>query len=253
MSSALPIPIAGIPSKLGATLETIFIGATKAAVFVRNLSFDAMLAPSSRFYGITISQTVVYYKQNPNGPWLFRYAVAFLWIFDTLHVALSTRALYFYLIESFGIIWSFPVTLFPRFVSLHEPKALPISCSYCSIDSPAPQTVSSFLYEHTSALIFDLQFLTVAATFGTGSYVIYDTYTLSSFMDVSTIRASIYADFSTVAGADFVIAGAMCFYLHKGLSFIPRSMNVLMQLIKYYQHNFETNAARSDIRAGDEA
>ncbi|KAK0457336.1 uncharacterized protein EV420DRAFT_521262 [Desarmillaria tabescens] len=61
-------------------------------------------------------------------------------------------------------------------------------------------------------------FLAVAATFGTGLYVIYDAYTLKSFMDVSTIRASIYTDFSTIAGADFVIAGAMCYYLHKSRS-----------------------------------
>ncbi len=75
MSSPLPIPIADIPSRLGATLGAIFIGATIAAVFVQNLGLDAMLTPRSRFYGITILQTVVYYKQNPNDPWLFRYAV----------------------------------------------------------------------------------------------------------------------------------------------------------------------------------
>ncbi len=104
---------------------------------------------SPSFYGITILQTVIYYKQYPNDPWLFRYSVreiirfdgifltnkqvAILWcayrklykitswiltstiisrILDTLHVAISTHALYFYMIESFGnylplfgIIW----------------------------------------------------------------------------------------------------------------------------------------------------
>lgn len=48
--------------------------------------------------------------------------------------------------------------------------------------------------------------------------MIYDTYTLSSFLGISTIRVSIYTVFSTIAGADFIIAGAMCFYLHKGRS-----------------------------------
>ena len=52
MSSPLPIPIADIPSRLGATLGAIFIGATIAAVFVQNLGFDAMLTPCSMFYGI---------------------------------------------------------------------------------------------------------------------------------------------------------------------------------------------------------
>ncbi|PBK66824.1 hypothetical protein ARMSODRAFT_1021242 [Armillaria solidipes] len=227
MSSPLPIPIADIPSRLGATLGAIFIGATIAAVFVRNLGLDAMLTPRFRFYGITILQTVVYYKQNPNDPWLFRYAVAFLWIFDTLHVALSTHALYFYLIESFGnylslfgMIWSFPLQLLFNMLIVSGVQAL--------------YAVRIWkLGRHFHMVLPRFIFLAVVATLGTGTYVIYDT--LYGRFD--------YQDFSTIAGADFVIAG---------LSFIPRSMNVLMQLIKYYQHNFETNAARSDIRAGDE-
>ncbi len=146
-------------------------------------------------YGITILQTVVYYKLNPNDPWIFRYSVRnpkpshlisvhpsythtgrliivcchqagdiynlssramICRIFDTLHVALSTHGLYFYLIESFGnylalldkVIWygyyiygvpsvydficrSFPVTVFPRLASwsCHE-SPRPISCSF---------------------------------------------------------------------------------------------------------------------------
>ncbi|KAK0488477.1 hypothetical protein IW261DRAFT_1439591 [Armillaria novae-zelandiae] len=229
MSSPLPIPIADIPSRLGATLGAIFIGATIAAVF----------------YGITILQTVVYYKQNPNDPWLFRYAVAFLWIFDTLHVALSTHALYFYLIESFGnylalfgIIWSFPLQLLFNMLIVSGVQALYAVRIWKlgrHFHMVLPRFIAGvFLYKHESALMFNLQFLAVAATLGTGSYVIYDTYTLSSFMDVSTIRASIYADFSTIAGADFVIAGAMCFYLHKGRSMTSFSSttNTILRLMR---------------------
>ncbi|KAK0184990.1 hypothetical protein F5146DRAFT_1144644 [Armillaria mellea] len=104
MPSLTLILIGDIPASLniGATLGAVYIGATIAAVF----------------YGITVLQTVIYYKQNSNDPCLFRYAVALLWMLDTLHVALTTHALYFYLIESFGrylslftIIWSFPLQL----------------------------------------------------------------------------------------------------------------------------------------------
>ncbi|KAG7443423.1 uncharacterized protein BT62DRAFT_331033 [Guyanagaster necrorhizus] len=105
-SLPLPVPIADIPSELAKTLGALFIGATIASVC----------------YGLTILQTVIYYKLNPDDPWIFRYGIALLWILDTLHVALSTHALYFYLIQSFGnyiallskIIWSFPVTVFPH-------------------------------------------------------------------------------------------------------------------------------------------
>ncbi|SJL17489.1 uncharacterized protein ARMOST_21041 [Armillaria ostoyae] len=56
---SIPIPIADIPNKLATTLGALFVGATIAAVC----------------YGITILQTVVYYKLNPNDPWIFRYSV----------------------------------------------------------------------------------------------------------------------------------------------------------------------------------
>ncbi|KAK0216605.1 hypothetical protein EDD85DRAFT_1029642 [Armillaria nabsnona] len=124
---SIPIPIADIPTKVATTLGALFIGATIAAVNV--------------CYGITILQTFVYYKINPNDPWIFRYSVrnskpshltsahlsyvvtpvqvALLLILDTLHVALGTHALYFYLIKSFGnhlvllskFIWSFLLQL----------------------------------------------------------------------------------------------------------------------------------------------
>ncbi len=134
-----------------------------------------MPIPRSSFYGITILQTAVYYKVNPNDPRIFRYTVmesdlshwtllmkyrlpfyGTLRMYTKLYLdplqsagssirsmlPLSTHALYFYLIESFGnyldllkVIWyvnhrlgnpsssdfkfacrSFPVTLFSRFV-----------------------------------------------------------------------------------------------------------------------------------------
>ncbi|KAK0203240.1 hypothetical protein DFS33DRAFT_1345944 [Desarmillaria ectypa] len=90
MSSPLtPIPIGDNPSRLGATLGAIFIGAAIAAIF----------------YGITILQTVVYYKQNPDDLWLFRYAVALLWIFDTLHVALAPTHFIYTLSNHLETIW----------------------------------------------------------------------------------------------------------------------------------------------------
>ncbi|KAK0238302.1 hypothetical protein EDD85DRAFT_1000515 [Armillaria nabsnona] len=217
MSPLTLIPIGDIPASLdiGATIGAVYIGATIAAVF----------------YGITVLQTVIYYKQNPNDPWLFRYAVALLWILDTLHVALSTHALYFYLIESFGkylslftIIWSFPLQLVINMLIVFGVQLLVSFLVFSVIigDSVPGTTDYTPLESGNSAAIF------IRSFHGTGIYVIYDTYTLSSFLGISTIRVgsrllsrtsvSIYTVFSTIAGADFIIAGAMCFYLHKGRS-----------------------------------
>ncbi|KAK0207350.1 hypothetical protein IW262DRAFT_659810 [Armillaria fumosa] len=48
--------------------------------------------------------------------------------------------------------------------------------------------------------------------------MLYNVYTLSSFLDIPRIRIPVYIVFSTMVGADFTISGAMCFYLHKGRS-----------------------------------
>ncbi|KAK0203254.1 hypothetical protein DFS33DRAFT_1346234 [Desarmillaria ectypa] len=195
MSSLPPILIADIPP-LGTTLGAVYVGATIGAVF----------------YGITILQTVIYYKQYPNDSWLFLCAVAILWILDTLHVAISTHALYFYLVESFGnylplfgIVWSFPLQLLVNMLIVVGVQAL------------YAVRIWKFGRNFHTVLPWFI-FLVVAASLATGIYVIYDTYTISSFFDIPTISTSIYVVFSTLAGADFFIAAAMCYYLNKGTS-----------------------------------
>ncbi|KAK0431980.1 hypothetical protein EV421DRAFT_1911383 [Armillaria borealis] len=183
---SIPIPIADIPNKLATTLGALFVGATIAAVF----------------YGITILQTVVYYKLNPNDPWIFRYSVALLLLLDTFHVVLGTHALYFYLIESFGnylallskVIWSFPLQLLINVLINSGVQAL-YAVRIWKLGRKFHMVLPRFIV------------IPVAATLGTGlcrryfydygpvltrafrlSDVIYDAYTLSSFLDVSNIR-----------------------------------------------------------------
>ncbi|KAK0444680.1 hypothetical protein EV421DRAFT_361278 [Armillaria borealis] len=135
-------------------------------------------------------------------------------ILDTVQVALSTHALYFYLIKSFGnypallsIIWSFPLQLLANMLII------------CGVQALYAVRIWK-LGRHFHMVLPWFIFLAVADTFGTGVYVMYDTYTLATFttLEISAIKVSIYAVFSTMAGADFIIAGTMCFYLHKGRS-----------------------------------
>ncbi|KAK0184961.1 hypothetical protein F5146DRAFT_1144608 [Armillaria mellea] len=175
-----PLSPISIVTILPLTLGAVYVGATIAAVF----------------YGITILQTVIYYKQYPNDPWIFRYGVAGLWILDILHVILSTHALYFYMVESFGndlalfsIIWSFPVPFFPA-SSICERLKFILSVaaapgwyvnrrwSASLIRRQNMETWSEYPYGHTMGHpvfeIFEnnLQFLAVAASLGETSFVI---------------------------------------------------------------------------------
>ncbi|PBK80364.1 hypothetical protein ARMGADRAFT_1040102 [Armillaria gallica] len=57
--------------------------------------------PVNSLFGITNLKAVIYYKKYPDDWWVYRYSVASLWTLDALHVALSTHALYYYLINLF--------------------------------------------------------------------------------------------------------------------------------------------------------
>ncbi|KAL4264695.1 DUF6534 domain-containing protein [Pleurotus pulmonarius] len=72
----------GLDSKLGAA----FLGNTAAAVF----------------YGITSVQTYIFFKSSEKDRRSFKALIFFLWILDTLHLALVTHALYFYMITNFS-------------------------------------------------------------------------------------------------------------------------------------------------------
>ncbi|KAK0226798.1 hypothetical protein EDD85DRAFT_958559 [Armillaria nabsnona] len=107
--------IASTVPLLGMTLGTVYIGATVAAMQV-NLIFIFLSTKISvnSFFGISNLQMVIYYKNYPDDSWIYRYSVAIIWILDALHVALSTHAVYHYLIDLFGnylglyhIVWSF--------------------------------------------------------------------------------------------------------------------------------------------------
>ncbi|SJL15381.1 uncharacterized protein ARMOST_18877 [Armillaria ostoyae] len=86
---------------LGNTLGALYVGATIAAIL----------------FGITNLQTLIYYKRYPDDLRIYRYSVALLWVLDALHVAFTTHALYFYMIDMFGDwvgtlihgVWSFKV------------------------------------------------------------------------------------------------------------------------------------------------
>ncbi|KAK0187501.1 hypothetical protein F5146DRAFT_1225947 [Armillaria mellea] len=71
---------------VGDTLGALYIGSIIAAVL----------------FGITNLQVVIYYKKYPHDWWFYRSSVACLWALDAVHVALSSHALYFYLIDMYG-------------------------------------------------------------------------------------------------------------------------------------------------------
>ncbi|KAK0486760.1 hypothetical protein EDD18DRAFT_1360420 [Armillaria luteobubalina] len=200
-----------IPS-LGMTLGAVYVGATVAAIL----------------FGITNLQAFIYYKKHPDDWWLYKYSVASLWILDTLHVALSTHALYHYLIDLFGnflaiynIVWSFKLQILFNVLIIMVVQAL-YTVRLWKLDRNPYKVVLWFVV------------LTVIIAFSSGIYVVVDVYSLSNFLSMERIRKAIWIAFSAAAISDFAIAFSMCYYLHKSRSVtnFTSTSNKLLNLMR---------------------
>ncbi|KAK0243660.1 hypothetical protein EDD85DRAFT_944989 [Armillaria nabsnona] len=227
------LPSTATPS-LGNTLGALYIGSTIAAIL----------------FGITNLQTVIYYKKYPDDWWIYRYSVALLWVLDALHVALSTHALYVYLIDMFGDLAG---------VLVHSVRSFKVICwvptielsnrvgFYTQVQLGINALIVIYVQEYKShryskgekVLFYSMRFrlyairlwkfgrhfhkfwpwlvfLIMAAVLGSmGILMIYAICITSNFSDVSNVTTEIHIIFVMMAATDFVIALMMCYYLHK--------------------------------------
>ncbi|KAK0471242.1 hypothetical protein IW261DRAFT_1612212 [Armillaria novae-zelandiae] len=185
-----------LPS-LGKTLGAVYIGAMLSSILL----------------GITALQAVIYYKKFPHDPWYYRYSVAALWMLDMLHVALNTHAIYFYLIDSFGdylALDSSPVGVL-RFSSFVVLLGLASSDGSAILTAPGFDQCSSLssAFKHSTqcdcgnlVIIFTVLYLGLL-------------YKLSHISSLPTISKTVDGTFATSTSVDFIISGAMFYYLHK--------------------------------------
>ncbi|KAK0221311.1 hypothetical protein IW262DRAFT_1459490 [Armillaria fumosa] len=148
---------------IGDTLGALYIGSIIAAVL----------------FGITNLQVVIYYKKYPNDWWFYRYSVAFLWVLDALHVALSSHALYFYLIDKYGDL-----------VGVLESNDLSMQLQL-DVNVVIAVVYAIRLWKlgaHLHKILPWFVLLAVAASLGAGIFVIYDISVVPNLIAVSTIK-----------------------------------------------------------------
>ncbi|KAK0243648.1 hypothetical protein EDD85DRAFT_804720 [Armillaria nabsnona] len=185
--------LTAVPS-LHDTFGALFLGAIVAAML----------------FGITNVQTLIYYKRYPNDWSLFRYSVALLWVLDTLHVALSTHALYYYLIDMYGNLLG---ALGKNTWSMKLQLAVNVSIVVYVQGLYAMRLWK--LGRNFHKILPWFVFIAVAASLGSGIFVTYNIYITPNLVDISIAKRSIYTFFSTIVITDFIIALMMCYYLHK--------------------------------------
>ncbi|EMD32416.1 hypothetical protein CERSUDRAFT_99501 [Gelatoporia subvermispora B] len=97
MSAASPsVPSSAIPL-LG--LESISLGGTLGALQISTMVTSAV-------YGVTVSQTYVYWHSKSNDSALFRATVAFIWGLDTLHQVFICAMAFTYTVTDFGNVFA---------------------------------------------------------------------------------------------------------------------------------------------------
>lgn len=193
-STPAPIPLLGVT--LGAPLFGIILSAI--------------------LFGILILQSLWYFKKFPDDWWPYRLAVAFIFVLDTLELAVSTHALYFLLIETrivgnllaldqFHVIWS---------CKLRAVFGTSVKVMVQAIYALRLWKVRQHLYLSRVVPCF-LAFMMVCDV-GAGIYLIYGLYSVSMFSDFPVIKNEMIAVISTSTAVDFSILIIMCHYLNRG-------------------------------------
>ncbi|KAK0243652.1 hypothetical protein EDD85DRAFT_784203 [Armillaria nabsnona] len=198
---------------LGNTFGALFVGATIAAIL----------------FGITNLQTLIYYKRYPNDWSFYRYSVALLWVLDTVHLALSTHALYYYLIDMYGNLLG---ALIGNVICLNTQLQLVLKVWIVVFVQGLYAIRLWKLGRHFHKILPWFVFLAVAASVLGYTILQLDPMTLS----ISSINMSIYTFYSIIITADLIIALMMCYYLHKSRAAMHFSSTAdlllgLMQLV----------------------
>ncbi|KAK0421607.1 hypothetical protein EV421DRAFT_2044063 [Armillaria borealis] len=74
-------------------------------------------------------------------------------------------------------------------------------------------------------------FLSVAASLATGIYAVYSDYGPHNLLSLTSIRVPIDTVYATTAATDLIIAGIMCFYLHKGREMTRMSSTIKIVVV----------------------
>ncbi|KAK0487956.1 hypothetical protein IW261DRAFT_1559000 [Armillaria novae-zelandiae] len=249
--SSLPSPT--LPSLEG-TFGALFIGATIAAVL----------------FGIMNLQVLIYYKRYPKDWSLYLYSVALFWVLDSIHFALGTHALYYYLIDMYGnflgallenAIWSMRLQLLFKVwiivlvqgiyairlskLGRHFHKILPwfvfiaIAVSFGNSIALRSSSITVFMpprclqvLGYSCLMRCKKPFLAACFARDNSLQLYYSEFGHRLYHPATQI--SIYIFYSVAITTDFTIAFMMCYYLHKSRAIIhlPFTAHKLLGLMR---------------------
>jgi len=200
---------AGLPS-LDNTLGAAFIGNVLAAIL----------------YGITCLQTFVFYKKQYQDSLSFKLVIYFLWLIDTVHIALVTHCMYIYLVTNFDNIF---ILLVPNWSLL---ASVYLTC----ISDMIVRTIYArrvWKISNQSVTIITLVGIATLTAFGGGFAYATKGFELQTFARISQISYLMYLTLGSAVVADLLIAGTICFHLGRSRTGCKRTDSIANVLILY--------------------
>ncbi|KAI0075592.1 hypothetical protein K474DRAFT_1371215 [Panus rudis PR-1116 ss-1] len=178
---------------------------------------------STGLYGITCTQTFVYYQRNSSDRLAWKLVVFTLWILDTLDVALNGHILYYYLVANFANplalaspVWSLLIHVTVTGVSNFLVRGM--------------FTRKVWRLSHGNWLLTGF-ICAVSLLDLVCSIVITVKAFHATFAGIQTFSTLLYLDFAAVFTADTTVALSLCYYLHvsrTGIKSTDSLINVLM-------------------------
>ncbi|KAI0700870.1 hypothetical protein BC835DRAFT_1411720 [Cytidiella melzeri] len=180
---------------------------------------------SAILYGITSTQTILYFQFGRGDWWLVKVAVPCLWLLDTFDMCLIFHILYWYLISNYG--------------------------NSLSLENPVWSIIMHVLVTSVTQTVVRGMFATRIWRLSHGNWIIVLLISIVSLTDLVTcliitvkafhttfaglqkLSALVYLEFAAGFAGDALVAASLCYILHRSRTGFRRTETVITLLTMY--------------------
>ncbi|KAF8889447.1 hypothetical protein CPB84DRAFT_1449062 [Gymnopilus junonius] len=181
-------------------------------------------------YGITSVQTFLYFHDSRDDGRLLKLVVLFLWLLDTIHLALICHGLYFYMVTNFG---DFAVLASPTWTLIAQVYLTTISdlivrgffCRRVFILCSRRKVLAWVL--PTIIIMLSLTVAACGCGFASRSFV------LKTYKKMSEAAAMLYVSLGLAVAAGGIIAASLCTLLLQSRTGFKRTDSILSFLMAF--------------------
>ncbi|KAL5483634.1 hypothetical protein ACEPAI_8866 [Sanghuangporus weigelae] len=177
-------------------------------------------------FGVTNVQSLIYYQNSTRDPLHMKWTIAFLWVLDTLHLALISHTMYFYM-----------VTNFTNLLTITDPTWS--LCLHVIVTTFSDFIVRLFYARRVWIMSKRNWFLTsgvlifTSVTFISGLGFGIKIFSYSSTLEFTKLSWVLYTSLGSAVAADIWVATTLCFFLARSRSGFKSTDTKVNALILY--------------------